>query len=214
MSTALEQGASSAGPLTPRRLLKMGVFTICVAAMLPLIVLAWIEKKVTQSEALFVGISHFLSLLPGFPGTQLRAAFYWAALEECSWEIHVGFGSIFTHRAASLAPRVSMGAYCVIGHVRIHTGVMMGSRVSIPSGKRQHFDASGGIVGTARFDTVEIGAGTWVGEAATIMANVGSHCVVSAGAVVTQEMPERCIVGGNPARVLKEMSPQTQESGS
>jgi acetyltransferase-like isoleucine patch superfamily enzyme len=82
---------------------------------------------------------------------------------------------------------------------------MMGSRVSIPSGKRQHFGDDRGLTATTRFDTVEVGEGTWVGEAATIMANVGEGCVVSAGAVVARDMPAHSIVGGNPARVLKSL---------
>ncbi len=80
---------------------------------------------------------------------------------------------------------------------------MMASRVSVPSGKRQHLDDEGRLASTTRFDTVTIGDGTWVGEGAIIMADVGRQCIVSAGAVVSKEMPDSCLIGGNPARVLK-----------
>jgi acetyltransferase-like isoleucine patch superfamily enzyme len=99
-----------------------------------------------------------------------------------------------------------MGAYCVIGHADIGPEVMMGSRVSIPSGKRQHFDDSGQISSATRFDTVRIGRKCWIGEGAIILSDVGSGCIVSAGAVVIKSVPDRCIVGGNPAQVIKELS--------
>jgi acetyltransferase-like isoleucine patch superfamily enzyme len=98
-----------------------------------------------------------------------------------------------------------MGAYCVIGHARIGDEVMMASRVSIPSGKRQHLDEAGRLSpGTTRFDTVVVGSRSWVGEGAIIMADVGRACVVSAGAVVGKPVPDGCLVGGNPARVIRE----------
>jgi virginiamycin A acetyltransferase len=41
-----------------------------------------------------------------------------------------------------------------------------------------------------------------VGEGAIIMADVGSRCIVSAGAVVIKPAPDASVLGGNPARVL------------
>lgn len=188
-----------------RQLAKVCVFALALVLASPAIVLALIEKHIWRGETIFIGLSQLLALLPGRSGAWMRSAFYFATLDDCSWEIHVGFGTIFTHRAASLARHVSMGAYCVIGHARIGEGVMMASRVSVPSGKRQHFDDSGRLTAQGRFETVTIGKGTWVGEAAVIMSNIGEHCVVSAGAIVTRDMPDRSIVGGNPAKVLKQL---------
>lgn len=162
-----------------------------------------LEKTVLKGEGVFVGASQFLALLPGAIGVYLRAAFYWATLTGCHWEIHIGFGSIFTHRGATLGKHASMGAYCVIGHADIGAAVMMASRISIPSGKRQHFDDAGRISTEPRFDRVAIGPRTWVGEGAIVMADVGQDCIVCAGAVVTSAMPDRALIGGNPARLLK-----------
>ena len=133
----------------------------------------------------------------------LRAAYYFGTLDECSWETNVGFGTIFSHRHARLGARASMGAYCVIGHADIGPGVRIGSRVSIPSGKRQHLDAAGRLSSSERFDTVAVGEGSWIGEGAILLAKVGYGCIVSAGAVVTTAVPDRSVVGGNPARVLR-----------
>lgn len=186
-----------------RRESKRLVFAASLLLASPLIVAASLEKRLSRGEAIFVALSQLLSLIPGLVGVHIRAAFYYAILDHCDWEIHVGFGSIFTHRGASLARNVSMGAYCIIGHADIAEGVMMASRISVPSGKRQHLDEFGRLTDEPRFDRVAIGAGTWVGEGAVIMANVGSCCIVSAGTVVVKESPDNCLIGGNPARMIR-----------
>ena len=50
-----------------------------------------------------------------------------------------------------------------------------------------------------------IGAQTYVGIGATVVdgVHVGSHCVVGAGAVVTKNIPDRVLVFGVPARIVK-----------
>lgn len=52
---------------------------------------------------------------------------------------------------------------------------------------------------------ITIGAHVWIGSNATILPGVtlGDHAVVAAGAVVTQDVPPRTVVGGVPAKVLK-----------
>jgi virginiamycin A acetyltransferase len=191
-----------AGPVA-RRALKALVFGVAWIVVAPLVLLTWLESVLTRGEAVFLTCGQFLALGPGWPGVQLRAAFYCSTLADCSWQVHVGFGSIFTHRGAKLAPNVSMGSYCVIGHADLGSAVMMGSRVSIPSGKRQHFGEDGRIVAEARYDTVKIGAGCWVGEGAIVLADVGDDCILSAGAVVVKSMPAQSVIGGNPATVLR-----------
>ena len=186
--------------------LKAGLFAFCVALVSPLILLSWIESRASRGELIFGACAQLLALVPSHLGVILRGAYYFGTLSGCSWETYIGFGSLFTHRGAVLAANVSTGAYCVLGHAHIGPKVMMGSRVSVPSGKRQHFGKTGEIVAEAHYDTVRIGAGTWVGEGAILLADVGQGCIVSAGAVVTKSMPDSCIVGGNPAQVLKHLA--------
>jgi acetyltransferase-like isoleucine patch superfamily enzyme len=195
------QTANTRGGL--RRALKALVFGVAFVCTSPLILLTWLESLLSRSEHVFLTSAQLLALAPGWPGVQFRGAFYCATLANCSWQTHIGFGSLFTHRGAKLAPHVSTGSYCVIGHADLGAGVMMGSRVSIPSGKRQHFGDDGAIVAEARYDTVVVGAGCWVGEGAIILAEVGPGSVISAGAVVVKAMPGRSIIGGNPAQVLR-----------
>ncbi len=56
---------------------------------------------------------------------------------------------------------------------------------------------------------ITIKRGAWIGANATILpgVTVGEGAVVAAGAVVTKDVPAHVAVGGNPARVLKELNP-------
>jgi UDP-3-O-[3-hydroxymyristoyl] glucosamine N-acyltransferase len=189
--------------MTIRRFVKLIVFGLSLAIVSPLLLLAWLEDRTIGGEAVFSMLAQLLAIVPGPPGTYLRAAYYFATLEACSWETHVGFGSMFTHRGGSMGPRVSTGAYCVIGHACIEADVMIASHVSIPSGARQHLDESGDLTSASFYEVVTIGEKTWLGEGAIILASVGKSSIVAAGAVVTKELPDRSLIGGNPARVIR-----------
>ncbi|MGO4535711.1 CatB-related O-acetyltransferase [Leifsonia sp. 2MCAF36] len=56
----------------------------------------------------------------------------------------------------------------------------------------------------SRGDTV-VGNDVWIGSNATIMPGVriGHGSIISTGAVVTKEVPDYAIVGGNPARTIR-----------
>ncbi|MBK9290629.1 MAG: acyltransferase [Bacteroidetes bacterium] len=53
----------------------------------------------------------------------------------------------------------------------------------------------------------------WIGANSVITAGVtiGKHSVVAAGSVVTKSVPPYSVVAGNPARVLKQYNPQTNQ---
>lgn len=60
-----------------------------------------------------------------------------------------------------------------------------------------------------------IGSYTGIGAKSIIMPGVriGNHCLVAAGSVVTKDVPDNCLVGGNPARIIRE-NITTYEYGS
>ncbi|MCB2173667.1 hypothetical protein KQH41_00215 [bacterium] len=102
-----------------------------------------------------------------------------------------------------MSQHVSIGAYCIIGSVSIGRNCTIASRVSIPSGKRQHGGGANREAATEPvFSTITIGAHTWIGEGAIILDDVGDHCVVGAGSVVVNGVSGGETVAGNPARTI------------
>jgi len=57
--------------------------------------------------------------------------------------------------------------------------------------------------------SVSIGAGTWLGTGVIVLPGsvIGRNVVVAAGSVVRGQIPDRCVVAGVPARVVKDFSP-------
>lgn len=64
----------------------------------------------------------------------------------------------------------------------------------------------------ARGNRVVIGEGSFIGSNSMILPNVviGRHCVVGCHSVVTRDVPDYCVVAGNPAKLIRRYSWQTQ----
>lgn len=55
-----------------------------------------------------------------------------------------------------------------------------------------------------QFGKIKVGSYTSIGDNCLIMPGVtiGERCVIGAGSVVTKSVPDDCVVGGNPAKIL------------
>lgn len=58
---------------------------------------------------------------------------------------------------------------------------------------------------------VVIGSGTWIGRNVCIIScTIGKNCIIGAYSFVKQNIPDYCVVVGNPARIVKRYNPDTQ----
>lgn len=191
-----------------KRMIKTTVDLVFILALSPLLLLDWLSRRSgVQREGVFVACAQFLSLFPGKTGNFLRKNYYRFAMQQCSHDCLIGFATLFSHRGTEIGDQVYIGPQCNIGLCRIDAFCLLGSGVHVLSGKGQHnFDdldtpiqEQGG-----HFEKVIIGADTWIGNGAIIMANVGKKCIIGAGSVVTSELPDYSIAVGNPAKVIRQ----------
>ena len=93
-----------------------------------------------------------------------------------------------------------IGPVCIGSHVNLAQGITVTALNHIFKDSSRRIDEQG--VSTK---PVVIGDDVWIGANAVILPGVtiGSHCVVAAGAVVTKDVPNHTLVGGIPAKVIK-----------
>lgn len=94
-----------------------------------------------------------------------------------------------------------------IAPVNIGNNVMIGPNVDIYT-VNHPMAAQGRRDYLAKGFLVSIGNDVWIGGKVTITpgVSIGNNVVVAAGAVVTKDVPDNVLVGGVPARVLKELA--------
>lgn len=173
---------------------------------LPLVLLFHLRAWLTGRDRAFQASCESLSIVPGFLGQYLRRAFLEWTCTACGPDTVIGFGTLFSTTRVQIDGNAYVGPRCTIGWAHIERDVLLAAGVQIPSGPDTH--------GTARLDIpirdqpgqprlVRIGQGTWIGNNAVIMADVGRHTIVAASAVVTKPLPDYCVAAGVPARVLR-----------
>lgn len=89
-----------------------------------------------------------------------------------------------------------------IGGVTLEDNVQIGPNVTVVT---DNHDFANRYVLKCR--SVRICKNAWIGANAIIMpgVTVGENAVVAGGAVVTKDVPANTVVGGNPAKVIKEL---------
>jgi acetyltransferase-like isoleucine patch superfamily enzyme len=176
--------------------------------LLPVILFYKLETWLLKTEEPFVGTSQLISLIPGLFGNLVRSCFYEKTLRPFGQNSCIGFGTIITHSTAQIGENVSIGSNCTIGTVTISNNVLIGSNVDILSGRRQHdFSDLNKPIKDQRLSLqmIFVGEGSWIGNSAVIMANIGKHCIVGAGSVLVEDLPDYSVAVGNPARVIKRL---------
>jgi len=189
-----------------RNLLKTLAHGAATLLVLPNIISFRLRSGVLGRDRALEGSTQALAWLPGLLGVYLRGAFLAHALDAFDRSASVHFGTIFSQAGARIGANVYVGPRCHLGLVHLEPDVLLAAGVHVPSGMKTHGtgDPSRPIrIQAGERTVVRIGEGTWVGSAAVVMADVGRHSVVAAGAVVTKAVPDFVVAGGVPARVLR-----------
>jgi len=115
---------------------------------------------------------------------------------DCGCRMTIGKNVIINKGATILSP----------GKVEIEDNVLIGPEVKIATVDHDFYDRHNLL----HFSKVTIKENAWIGIGAIICPGVtiGKNAVVAAGAVVTKDVPDNVVVGGNPARFIKELDPQ------
>ena len=193
-------------PGSSREVVKRLLFVAAATLTSPLYVLYRFNALFMDKETAFQGVSQFMSLLPGIPGTLLRKGFYGLSLRRCSPDCAISFGTIVSTPDCEIGRHVYVGAFCVISDSVIGDDVLIGSQVHIISGKHAHgFEASDTPMRLQKPSrhAISIGENSWIGNGAVVMADVGRGSVIGAGSVVTKPVAEDSVVAGNPARLIR-----------
>lgn len=105
---------------------------------------------------------------------------------------------------------VSIGERCFIeakGGVDIGDGTVISSHVTILSSSHDYNNSeSMPYGGRDILRSVSIKRAVWIGYGAMILPGVtiGDGAIIGAGAVVTKDVAAGCVVGGNPAQIIKQ----------
>ena len=189
-----------------RGALKNTAYVLATILVLPALLSFQLRRLLLGDNRALEGSTQALALVPGLPGVYLRGAFLALVLDHFDRSAAVHFGTIFSQRAARVGANAYIGPRCHLGRVHIERDALIAAATHIPSGPDTH-----GIADTTRpireqpgtLRTVTIGEGSWIGSQATVLADVGRHSVIAAGAVVTEPIGDFVIAGGVPARVLR-----------
>lgn len=121
--------------------------------------------------------------------------------------------TLFTPFYTNVGVNISLGknvfinhacSFLDIGGISIEDEVMIGPRVNITS---ENHPVDIKTRKTMVPSAVRIKKNAWIGAGATILpgVTVGENAVVAAGAVVTRDVPDHSVVGGVPAKIMKEL---------
>ena len=144
--------------------------------------------------------------------------------------IHIGAGTIIGPHASLSAgmapgqemvtdPVVRIGERCligrgshIVGHFQVELGddIQTGPYVYITDQNHVYTDPDVPVGRQWPVESpVSIGSGSWLGANVVVLpgASLGEHVVVAAGAVVRGVFPDRCVVAGVPARMIRRWLP-------
>lgn len=143
-----------------------------------------------------------------FGARYIRTFFARGMLEKCGKGVNIEHGAFFASgKDITIGDHSGIGIGCrVAGPLSIGDDVMMAPNVTIVTQNHETSDLSVPMrLQTAPKHKVTIGNDVWIGANVIILPGitVGNGCIIAGGAVVTKDVPDYAVVGGNPARIIK-----------
>ncbi len=140
----------------------------------------------------------------------MRSACYQRLMKHCGEDIKVSPCAVIRQpHLMSVGKRVTVNEFCFIwagGDLEIGDNVLIGHGVTILTSEHNYDKINISIKYSGiSLKPVKIGSDVWIGARATILAGVtiNDGSIIAAGAVVTKDVPPYTIVGGVPAKVIK-----------
>lgn len=102
---------------------------------------------------------------------------------------------------------IGFNSYLGQGEISLDNEVLIGNFVSITASNHLRKNNSYRF-GGFEAKKICIGTGTWLGANSCILAGVqiGSGCLVAAGSVVTKDFGDNVVIGGVPAKTIKDLN--------
>ena len=136
---------------------------------------------------------------------------YWICkhlFARCGKNVNVEHGAdIGTGRHIEIGDNSGIGVHCRVLRAIIGDNVMMGPDVMFIN-QNHIIDTSGKeprFYGHTNYGPITVGDNAWIGTRAVILPGrkIGKYAIVGAGAVVTKDVPDYAVVGGNPAGIIR-----------
>jgi acetyltransferase-like isoleucine patch superfamily enzyme len=150
--------------------------------------------------------SESVSRIGTFFGYRVRQRFYRHTLDVCGQDLEMNRLATVAERGSRIGRGVWVGPGSYLDLVDIGDDVLIGPYACILAGGHHHRVARTDLPirhqGNNPLVPTVVGAGSWIGAHAVVMADVGRSAVVGAGSVVTHPVPAGVVVVGNPAHVI------------
>ena len=169
-------------------------------------------KRIKRSlcRRLYFGFANKLPSSAGSYGDVYRRIRYYFAkrfVENCGNDVNFETNSGFNPEL-SIGDNSGVGVNCRLsGRIVIGKDVMMGPNCIMRTYSHAHdrLDIPMNQQGFEPERIMHIGDDVWIGTNVIILpgVNIGSHCIIGAGSVVTKDVPDYAIVGGAPAKIIR-----------